>query len=257
MEPNPRSATRGRQSRADYGIDAPRALIGYGVVGAGALVVGLLKPGVSGQARVVLELGIWIGPLLLLLAAIHLWSSRIGKLREARRMVDAIPWRGDENVLDVGCGRGLLLIEAAKRLTIGKATGVDIWSSRDQSGNSPDAAMENADHEGVLDRVEIKDGDARKLPFPDGSFDVVLSSAVIHNMHRRADRKQAIREMVRVLKPGGRVSVLDIVRTVEYAQELKALGMTAVRLGRARLLWGFPTQVVTGVKPSASAALDS
>lgn len=249
MEPNARSGTRRRQGRADYGIDAPRALIGYGVVGAAGLVVGLLKPEVGGQAGMLLEHGVWIGPLLLLLAAIHLWSSRIGKLREARRMVDAVPWRGDEKVLDVGCGRGLLLIEAAKRLTVGKAIGVDIWSSKDQSGNSPDAAMENAEHEGVRERVEIKDGDARKLPFPDGYFDIVLSSAVIHNMHRRADRKQAIREMVRVLKPGGRISVLDIVRAAEYAHELKALGMTAVRLDRARLLWGLPTQVATGIKP--------
>jgi cyclopropane fatty-acyl-phospholipid synthase-like methyltransferase len=45
--------------------------------------------------------------------------------------------RGDETVLDVGYGRGLHLIGAAKRLTTGKAPGVDIWQAEDLSGNLP------------------------------------------------------------------------------------------------------------------------
>ena len=46
-----------------------------------------------------------------------------------RRMLEAVNWRGDEQVLDVGCGNGFLLVEIAKRLTTGMATGIDVWES--------------------------------------------------------------------------------------------------------------------------------
>jgi ribonucleotide reductase alpha subunit len=87
-------------------------------------------------------------------------------------VLDSLKLRGDETVLDVGCGRGLLLIGAAKRLTTGKAVGVDIWNAEDLSGNRPEATLENARLERVAERVEVKDGDARRLPFADGTFDV-------------------------------------------------------------------------------------
>src|SRR5205823_1073831 len=115
-----------------------------------------------------------------------------------------IRWRGDERVLDVGCGHGLMLLGAAKRLTSGRATGIDIWSREDQKANSAEATLENARREGVADRVELLTADAREIPFPDGSFDVVISSFAIHNIYDRAQRGRAIREIARVLKPGGR-----------------------------------------------------
>jgi cyclopropane fatty-acyl-phospholipid synthase-like methyltransferase len=72
------------------------------------------------------------------------WSSKVGKLRERERLLDAVPWRGDETVLDVGCGRGLLLTAAARRIPDGKVIGVDIWQEVDQSGNRPEATWANA-----------------------------------------------------------------------------------------------------------------
>jgi hypothetical protein len=62
--------------------------------------------------------------------------------------------------------------------TTGEATGVDIWQAEDLSGNRPEATLENARREGVEDRVRIHTADMRKLPFPDGTFDVVVSRAV-------------------------------------------------------------------------------
>jgi len=105
---------------------------------------------------------------------VNLWSSRIGKLRARDGIIGAIPWRGDEAVLDVGCGRGLLLIATAKRLPDGRAVGVDIWDASGESGNRPEATLENARIEGIAERVEVVDGDARRLPFGDESFDAVL-----------------------------------------------------------------------------------
>jgi cyclopropane fatty-acyl-phospholipid synthase-like methyltransferase len=66
-----------------------------------------------------------------------LYSSRVGKLRMRGLVIDALGLRGNERVLDVGCGRGLLLIEAAKRLPEGEAVGLDLWSTRDLSDNRP------------------------------------------------------------------------------------------------------------------------
>jgi arsenite methyltransferase len=121
--------------------------------------------------------------------------SWIAKLSGLERFLDLIPWRGDEAVLDVGCGRGLLLVGAARRLTTGKALGVDLWRSADLTGNEPAAMLDNARLEGVADRVEIRDGDARLLPFVDASFDVLLSGLALHNIPDRDGRRQAVREI--------------------------------------------------------------
>jgi len=74
-----------------------------------------------------------------------------------------------------GCGRGLVAVAAARRVPQGKVTDVDIWQEIDLAGNTPDAIHANAKAAGVDDRLTVKTGDARSLPFPDESFDVVAS----------------------------------------------------------------------------------
>jgi len=103
-----------------------------------------------------------------------------------RSLLDQRRWRGDERVLDIGCGRGLLTVEAARRVPNGKVHGVDIWQSADLSGNGPSAIRTNAAIAGVANQIEIDTGDARKLPYADGSFDVVCSMTAIHNIESAA-----------------------------------------------------------------------
>ena len=67
--------------------------------------------------------------------------------------LDKIPWRGDERVLDVGCGRGLLAVGAAHRMSSGTVTGVDVWNRQAVSDNRAGSVLENAAIEGVQDRV--------------------------------------------------------------------------------------------------------
>jgi ubiquinone/menaquinone biosynthesis C-methylase UbiE len=166
------------------------------------------------------------------------------------RLLDGIPWRGDELVLDVGCGRGLLLIGAAKRLTSGKAIGIDIWRSRDQSGNHREATLSNAAVEGVESRVEVRDGDARRIPCADATFDVVVSSFALHNIGGAKGRAQAVREIARVLKPGGVVAILDIRATREYQRVLRDCGFEGVERS-----WLFMNaRVVRGKKPAGAGA---
>jgi arsenite methyltransferase len=185
----------------------------------------------------------------MLVSAIMVWSSRVAKLKMRDRILSSLPWRGDEQVLDVGCGRGLLLIGAAKRLKTGKATGVDIWQAHDLSGNSADATKANAIAEGVADKIKLETSDARKLPFGANSFHVVVSSLAIHNIDSSAERMKAMREIARVLKPGGSVTIYDIFHTAEYARNLQQLGLTDVKLSPYSFLWCVPSRIVTARKP--------
>ena len=135
--------------------------------------------------------------------------------RIRKEIFDSVGLRGDEKVLDVGCGSGLLLNGAAMRLTNGKATGIDIWSPHSGGGNL-ELLWRNAKAEGVADKIEFKEADARKMPFEDSAFDVVLSSGALHHISRSfEDHERTVREMVRVLKPGGKIVIWDITHMIE------------------------------------------
>jgi arsenite methyltransferase len=227
--------------KPDYGIDAPGvvrnlflfAALGlaiWGTVAAG-LWSGVLDFSI-GPVRFHLPLagmGLGSGLGTLLMALWMLWEGRVGKLRHRERLLDRVAWRGDERVLDVGCGRGLMLIGAAKRLTSGQAIGIDIWQSVDLSGNNAAAAIENARREGVADRVSVQTADMRRMPFADGAFDVVVSRAAIHNLYDAADRAKALAEIARVLKPGGTAILDDIRHQGEYVSALARHGCPGAR----------------------------
>jgi len=237
----------------DYGLDAPKLIRRLAVRGgfllAFAVVLFLANRNSSpGSAKALSGLLFSVGVGFLLASALMLWSSRVGKLKLRDRMLDSFAWRGDESVLDVGCGRGLLVIGAAQRLTTGKATGVDTWQSDVLSGNGRQAALRNAKTEGVADRVKIESADTRKLPFGASSFDVVVSSLAIHNIHAVQERAKALREIARVLKPGGRLAIFDIYHTGEYAKTLQQLGLVDVKLSGFSFLWGLPCRTVTAKK---------
>jgi SAM-dependent methyltransferase len=238
----------------NYGIDAPilvKAFMAIGIAGcvlAFALSFGS-NAGLPTWLRFVIPPAITMGVWFLLTAAVMLWGSKIGKLRLRDKVIASIPWRDDEQVLDVGCGHGLMLIGAAKQLHSGKAVGIDLWQTADQAGNSRTATWHNAELEKVADRVELIDGDARAMPFPNHQFDVILSSWALHNIYDRPGRDAAIREIVRVLKPGGRLVIIDIRHTAEYAEVLRDGGMAEVHRGRPSFLFFIPSHVLTAHKP--------
>lgn len=253
---------RTSKRKVDYGLDAPifqrSALFG----GLTALILGLILSywllgwGLSHfphqPSPLIVALSntlIWAGGSFFLTGCVMFWGSKVGKLHLRDKIIRSIAWRGDENVLDVGCGHGLMLLAAAKRLTTGHATGIDIWSQADQANNGPEATLKNAQLEGVADRVTVQNADARKLPFPDASFDVVLSSFVIHNLHSVKDRAQIIREINRVLKPGGQLAIADIQHTRQYSKTLRGLGWTNLRRWFPNFLFVTPTCVLRGLKP--------
>jgi cyclopropane fatty-acyl-phospholipid synthase-like methyltransferase len=140
---------------------------------------------------------------------VYLHTTLRGKLRVWERELDEAGLKGDEQLLDMRCGRGAVLIEAARRLPGGRAVGVDLWSRKDQNGNRPQVTLANAAAAGVADRVEVHTADMTALPFPDCSFDVVTSALAIHNIPSAEGRYRAVDEAIRVLRPGGQLIVAD------------------------------------------------
>ncbi len=238
--------------RGEYGYDAPYALVIFGslavLTGLGTAMAWWRMPG-RDAAPITLYFVVF-----LVNATSFFYTTRRGKFIEWDRILDRTQLRGDEMVLDMGCGRGAVLTAVARRLTTGRVTGVDIWSTTDQSGNAMDVTLRNASLEGVGDRVHIETADMRALPFPDATFDLVVSSLAIHNIRSNADRKRAISEGFRVLKPSGRMVIADIRATRIYADALRTLGASNVarhRLGW-RFWWGNPaaaTTLLTASKP--------
>ncbi len=177
-----------------------------------------------------------------------LYSSTVSKPILLKELIDDLHLRGDEKILDIGCGRGMFLIEAAKRLKNGKATGIDLWEAKDQSGNGPESPMNNARIEGVADRVEIHTADMVSLPFEDNSFDIVISSLSIHNVLEKEERMQALSEIYRVLRPGGRFLLLDLRFIPQYAESLRQFGAKEIELSPSTYRYFPPIRIVKGKK---------
>ncbi|WP_067813829.1 class I SAM-dependent methyltransferase [Nocardia inohanensis] len=236
--------------KGSYGIDAPLVALTFAAVSATFLVAaGMAATAGSATAWGFLIPGVVLGAQCVLC----LYVSRRGKFAVWQELLDELRLRGDERAVDLGCGRGAVLIAVARRVPQGRVDGVDLWRSIDQSGNDIAATTRNAVVEGVAERVELHTADMTRLPFSDNTFDLVVSSLAIHNIPTAKRRAAAVAEAVRVLRPGGRIVIADIFKTGEYLVTLKDSGareITARPLGW-RMWWGSPivaTRAVTATK---------
>ncbi len=241
---------------ADYGIDSPFMVISEVVLGVLFLAISFLLP--HAFPVYIRWVGVAIGIGFIAMAACMLLYSTYGKLAVRNTILDSISWKGDERVLDIGCGRGLLLVAAAKHVPDGSAVGVDVWNRGAIMGNSASAALETAALEGVASRVRVEEGDARQLPFLAGSFDVVLSNFVVHDLNTAHDREQMMSEALRILRPGGHLAFVDFMFTDHCVEILRRQGMNDARrtriagfsswLGTVLMLSTFQMYLVTGSK---------
>lgn len=235
-----------------YGLDAPPVirnllLAGIALCIASYALYALLEPWNHTAAMFVFWSMFLSAVTYLIPVPLMIWSSLYGKQKTIRKIITNMQLKGNETILDVGCGRGIFLIEVARQLTTGKAIGIDIWDNRDQSQNSSVHTYKNVQRAGVADRVQIETADMRHLPFSDATFDFVISSLAIHNIAEPTGRKKALAEIIRALKPGGKFIIVDFQHTGQYYDFLKQYCST---IKRSRLIFSMfpPVRTVEGTK---------
>ena len=124
--------------------------------------------------------------------------DRVWRRKAVKELVDG----SCQKILDIACGTGDSTIELAKRAGSGSTvTGVDI------SAAMMEPLMRKAAKAGVHDRIHLKVADGAALPYQDGSFDAVTCSFGIRNFE---DKGKGLREFLRVLKPGGKMVILEL-----------------------------------------------
>ncbi len=213
--------------RPQYGADGFPYIVG---LSAAALV--LLAGGVSsilaahGAARIAGFVACALGLVCTVPAFLGIRYVKQGKFALRDSMLTYVSWRGDEVVADFGAGAGLLGIGAAKKCA-GPVYCIDLFISKDLSGNSAQRLNDNARIELVTDRIIVQQRDVRDCGLPDGSVDVVLSTLCVHNIADRAEREKVLVEMARIVRDGGRVIISDLANVDdEYVPQLRSLGFT-------------------------------
>jgi SAM-dependent methyltransferase len=140
----------------------------------------------------------------------YLFGPRGGDVQGAiwSDLVSRLEWDGRGQALDIGCGSGALSIRLALKYPEASITGVDRWGGQWEYSKS--LCERNAAIEGVGARVAFRQAGASSLPFPDGSFDAVVSNLTFHEVKDAPDKRQLVREALRVLKKGGRFAIQDL-----------------------------------------------
>lgn len=221
-------ATAGQIDRTlDYGVDAPEVTRMFFLIG-----LPLIAAGVALTVFVGAKWALWLGGLLMVLALapltlgimMRLYAWR-GKLRTRDWVLARHDWQGNETVLDIGAGRGLMTIGAARRVPNGVVHAIDIWRDEDLTDNGATGLRKNLAATSMEGRAQIHTMDARSMTFADGSIDVIVSLLCLHNIENAKDRQAACSEIARVLKPGGVAYIADYTATRSYANAFRAQGL--------------------------------
>jgi SAM-dependent methyltransferase len=123
-------------------------------------------------------------------------------------LLDGFKWDGQGQALDIGCGNGPLTIALAKKFPEARITGLDYWGRAWEY--SKGVCERNAALEGVGERVVFQQGSASALPFADESFDAVISNLTFHEVRDIKDKRLAVKEALRVVRPGGCFAFQDL-----------------------------------------------
>lgn len=123
-------------------------------------------------------------------------------------LVDHLEWDGNGRALDIGCGNGSVTIMTAKKFPTAQVTGIDYWGGVWEY--SKGVSERNAEIEGVAGRVTFQRASASALPFEDDFFDAVTSNDVFHMVSDVKDKRELIKEALRVVKKGGKFAFQDL-----------------------------------------------
>ena len=210
--------------KINYGIDAPKVIMNLVIIGILLLLINkLLRFGFFPQINFLKPSLLSTGICLIIAGLLMIAYSKYGKFHHRDRILKLHQWKGGEKVLDVGTGLGLLMIGAAKKLNSGKSYGIDIFNSYDLSGNAIEQTKVNIELEKVSGNTEVLSENILKTNFDNNYFDVIISNLCLHNLYKPEERKQACREIYRILKPGRQATISDFKHTASIKKNLKVL----------------------------------
>jgi SAM-dependent methyltransferase len=140
----------------------------------------------------------------------YLFSPEGGNVQNQIRglALSHLDWTGDGKALDIGCGSAALTIALAKKYRQAEIVGIDYWG--EQWEYSKKICEKNAEIEKVAGQVTFQKASAASLPFADNSFDAAISNLVFHEVHGAKDKKEVIREALRVIRKGGKFAFQDL-----------------------------------------------
>ncbi|MBU5480712.1 class I SAM-dependent methyltransferase [Blautia sp. MSJ-19] len=148
-------------------------------------------------------------------------------------LVEHLDWNGEGRLLDIGCGVAALTVRCAKVFPKAQITAMDYWGA--EWNYAKEQCERNAQIEGVADRISFQKGDAAKLDFRDETFDAAVSNFVFHEVRTAKDKRDVVKEALRVVKKGGAFSFQDMFSQKalygdmeQFVRELKAEGISEV-----------------------------
>lgn len=151
-----------------------------------------------------------------MVAARRMFSAQGQNIEDSVRelVVEHVDWQGQGKALDIGCGNGPLVVKLARQFPEAEVVGLDFWGK--DWDYSMQVCEENARLAGVAERVSFRQGSASALPFEDASFDLVVSNLTFHEVQDAKDKRDCIKEALRVLKPGGVFVLQDLLLLRSY-----------------------------------------
>jgi SAM-dependent methyltransferase len=128
--------------------------------------------------------------------------------RVSELLLTHLDWNGEGQALDIGCGNAALTIKLAQKYPKARLVGIDYWGGKWEY--SKNICEKNTEIEGVNGRVTFQKASASALPFEDAYFDVVVSNLVFHEVSDARDKREVVREALRVVKKGGKFAFQDL-----------------------------------------------
>ena len=163
------------------------------------------------------------------------WIATEGRKAVYAQIGNGLNLQGAERVLSLSHDLG---IEVAQQLKSGK-----VISLGDTAAN--EAARESAKNQGLIDRIRFESGDlTTKLSYPDANFDLILSSQALTDV----DRDKALRELLRVLKPGGSLTIHESSDITSFERPLRDAGVSSVTNTPTPLPLGLGGRILTATK---------
>ena len=148
--------------------------------------------------------------------------------------MEAVGAGGAGTILDIGCGAGALTNRIAITYPKAVLTGIDFWGA--EWSYAKEQCERNAQLEGVANRVTFRKGDAAKLDFADGTFDGAVSNFVFHEVRSAKDKRDVVREGLRVVRDGGAFAFQDLFSQTELYGDMQAFAPWMIK--GAGLIYG-------------------